>query len=302
MRTEWKNQSLIINFHYVRDTQGFFAITKNMFSKMITSLKKTHDIICLDDISIRNQIKPFCILTFDDGLSDHYEFVFPLLQKFGIKATFFPSTLPITKPVVLNTHIIHLLLAKIGKEDLAKLLSQCFEKRSINIDLYDYSSPLFFNKWADPLLSNIKKSLKDLNLLVSREILIELLTQYLGEEEKISKKFYFQREQIEKMNKAGMNFGLHGHQHIPLAELSYDEKYREMNKSKEILAKFCDSINSIAYPFGSYDNETKKIASELNIRFGLTIRENSFNLLSYDNLQLPRYDAFTVAKRFGYTQ
>ena len=299
MRAEWKNQSLIINFHYVRDTQGFFAITKNTFSKIIISLKKTHDIICLDEISIRNQTKPFCILTFDDGLSDHYEFVFPLLKKFGIRANFFPSTAPITKSVILNTHIIHLLLAKVGKEDLAKLLTQCFKKRSINIDLYDFSSPLLFNKWADPLLSNIKKSLMDLNLLVSREILIELLTKYLGEEKKINKKFYLQGKQIEKMYKDGMNFGLHGDQHIPLAKLSYDEKYEDMYKSINILSKFCDSINSIAYPFGSYDNETKEIASELKIHYGLTIGEDFFKP-SYDNLELPRYDAYTVAKSLGY--
>ena len=32
------------------------------------------------------------LLTFDDGYKDHFEFVLPILEEFGIQGSFFPPT------------------------------------------------------------------------------------------------------------------------------------------------------------------------------------------------------------------
>ena len=49
---------------------------------------------------------------------------------------------------------------------------------------------------------------------------------------------------------------------------------------------------SVCYPWGSYNNDTKKLMENLNLSFGLTSNTGNFNLSSKINkFFLPRFDA-----------
>src|SRR5579871_528279 len=65
-----------------------------------------------------------CVLTFDDGLVDHYETVFPRLEKRRLTAGFFPSARPIEERCVLDVHKIQFLIASVADYDslLAEIL------------------------------------------------------------------------------------------------------------------------------------------------------------------------------------
>ena len=52
-----------------------------------------------------------CVLTFDDGLIDHYLTVFPRLEERGIVGGFFPSGRAVQEHRVLDVHKIHFVLA-----------------------------------------------------------------------------------------------------------------------------------------------------------------------------------------------
>ena len=62
------------------------------------------------------------LLTFDDGLIDHYISVFPLLDKHGIQGCFYPSNMPIEESKVLDVHKIQFILAAVP--DVKALLAQ----------------------------------------------------------------------------------------------------------------------------------------------------------------------------------
>ena len=47
------------------------------------------------------------VLTFDDGLSDHYQFVFPELKRRGLWGIFYVNTGPLTGGGLLAVHMIH---------------------------------------------------------------------------------------------------------------------------------------------------------------------------------------------------
>lgn len=95
--------------------------------------------------------------------------------------------------------------------------------------------------------------------------------------------------QIREMEAAGMDFGSHTITHRLLAELTYKEAEIELTKSKydleQILGKVVDFI---AYPGGSYNSDTLKIASEAGYIGGLTTHYGleTFNL-SFEIKRIP---------------
>ena len=87
------------------------------------------------------------ILTFDDGLSCHYTYVFPELLKRNLWGIFFINSLPYINNKILNVHKIHLLVgSSINNNDiLEKIYSLCkLNENSIFKDnLFSYISIKF---------------------------------------------------------------------------------------------------------------------------------------------------------------
>jgi peptidoglycan/xylan/chitin deacetylase (PgdA/CDA1 family) len=90
----------ILMYHYVREVpvnegSATWTLDTKTFHQHLDYLDKegyqTISLYQLDD-ALRNGTplpeKPI-ILTFDDGYSEHYDFVFPLLQRYGMTGTFF---------------------------------------------------------------------------------------------------------------------------------------------------------------------------------------------------------------------
>ena len=90
----------IITYHYVRNLNSKFlpklkVLGIRKFEKQIKYLKKNFKILSYDQIKFYRQNKlnfpdKSCWLTFDDGYIDHYKNVLPILNKYKIKASFFP--------------------------------------------------------------------------------------------------------------------------------------------------------------------------------------------------------------------
>lgn len=97
---------------------------------------------------------------------------------------------------------------------------------------------------------------------------------------------------IIEMADAGMSFGSHTVNHKALGELYYNEAKEEMFKSKydleSILGK---SVLSIAYPKGSFTNETVKIAEQLNYKVGFTTNHGRGNK-DFDHFRQKRIPIF----------
>ena len=103
-------------YHYVKPERNPFprilGIGINEFQKQLEMLKEKYSIISPKDVleiyhdsgNLKEQKN--ILLTFDDGLSDHYE-VAKILNKFSIKAIFFIPTCIINKKLPANPMIIH---------------------------------------------------------------------------------------------------------------------------------------------------------------------------------------------------
>ena len=90
----------VVSDHMVRDEhiQPGMYVRGQSFEAHITYLRKRFNIISLDellDLWQTNRLKShrsYCVITFDDGWKDNYQFAYPVLMKYRIPATIFLAT------------------------------------------------------------------------------------------------------------------------------------------------------------------------------------------------------------------
>jgi len=84
------NKCKIIVYHYVRHLKNaqykIYGMEVEKFEKQIRILKKTHNPIEVEEIievinNDKSIAKNSIMFTFDDGLKDHYKYVFPILKE-----------------------------------------------------------------------------------------------------------------------------------------------------------------------------------------------------------------------------
>ena len=127
-------------FHYVMKRFNYFHFEYNMFEDCIRKLKREYKIIGLDEIRyINKNLDKYVILTFDDGTKDHYEFVYPILKKYNVKGVFFVSS-NIFENKILDIHLIHQLIAKIGINKIYNDVQELVKKERISINATDFIS------------------------------------------------------------------------------------------------------------------------------------------------------------------
>lgn len=83
--------------------------------------------------------------------------------------------------------------------------------------------------------------------------------------------YYMSADQLKEMSDYGIDIGSHTDNHVYLDTLSYDKQLKEMKDSKEKLeAILGKEVISIAYPYGNYNEDTKKAATAAGYTLAFT--------------------------------
>ena len=94
------NNISIIMYHYVRDLKNsrfpeIKGLDTRLFEAQIEYLTRNYNVVPMEEVvdCIENKSKlppNSALLTFDDGYSDHYLNVLPILLKYKIQGSFYP--------------------------------------------------------------------------------------------------------------------------------------------------------------------------------------------------------------------
>ena len=287
--------------HYVRSQytgSGIFGMTCEEFNIHISNLKKLYTIISPEKffLAIENQKKlpkNSCLLTFDDGLADHYNNVYPILKKHKIYGLFFPLSMPEIENKFANVHKIHLLRQKLGEEIFAEKFYSSTSKEHIKLakDLVKQKQKLKLYKWDNEKIALIKILA---NFIIPYAVLDEILESLFNENiKKNVTDFYLTDDQIKEMHKDGHNFGAHGHEHKIFSRLTKEQQYKDISISKNYLKNIIDdNISSFCYPYGdesTYTNTTISILKSLNFKAAFTSTVGKFR--TDDNVfSIKRFD------------
>jgi len=256
---------LILMYHRIR-TDNFLGINKyydaanvllknDVFLKQIDFIARNYKVIRLSDVnyamaSRMNSRGNICALTFDDGFSEHYNLVFPLLKKYNITATFFVPTQHLVEKTPRWLDVMYYIFShtKVGEVKLTtenKVIGKFNIKSNSEVKI----------------LKNILKKMNSEKRCVAMKELADKLKVNINNE-KIIREFYISENNIREMSKEGMEFGVHTVSHPLLTAISAKDARMEIGNSKRTILKLSKQKKiSFAYPFGGLDSYDGSIIS-----------------------------------------
>lgn len=308
----------IIMYHYVRDLKhsrypDIKGLDIALFNAQIEYLKKHYHFITMERLidSIDNNSslpEKSVLLTFDDAYTDHFKYVFPLLNEYKIQGSFFPPVKAITEHSVLDVNKIHFILA--SEEDKSKIITEI--KNELNKFRKDYnleSDSFYYDKLAQPNRFDsadvifIKRLLQvELDETLRKIITNNLFEKIVGiNEDSFSRELYMDIEQIKCMHRNGMHIGNHGYDHYWLGSLTRENQKIEIEKSLAFLNQIgCDTKQwTMCYPYGNYNESTIELLTEYNCKLALTTEVNIADVQKHHKYSLPRLDTNDIPKNRG---
>ncbi|RJQ17644.1 polysaccharide deacetylase [Candidatus Woesearchaeota archaeon] len=303
-------------YHYVRDLQHSHhpklkALDVKLFERQIRYLKKKFSIVKMEEVIdaiIKQNALPenAALLTFDDGYSDHFNHVFPLLRDQDIQGSFFPSGKATKENCVLDVNKIQFTLASAPENEILQTLLE-------HIETYrkDHALASKEEYWKKYAIANrfdtaevvfIKSMLqKGLDAPLRKKIADALFKKYVSKkEEQFAKELYLSASQIKLMKKEGMFIGSHGYEHCWLGTLSEEQQKEEIKKSLQFLEELGCSENWVmCYPYGSQNASLIRLLASSGCRAGLTVELGVADLKFNNPFRLPRIDTTDVLKEMA---
>lgn len=210
------------------------------------------------------------LLTFDDGLKDHYQYVLPILLKYNYYGIFFICSNPFLQKSGLLVHLTHYLLSL----NISSQLLRFFEE--------NVPDAIFKNLIKEPALSAYTGRQGDRDEILVKKLVnychgsIELFPIIKSVWDKFSdlswsdfsEKWYMNKKEIGELLNANLDVGSHSCSHTLLSSLNTNEINTEVKESKSVLENLTGSkINEFCFPFGGRKSYNDKV-------FGLIKRAN----------------------------
>ncbi|MCW3078881.1 polysaccharide deacetylase family protein [Segetibacter sp.] len=295
-----------VMYHYVRKENDEFPSFKflhiDAFKKQLDYLAENFGILhpdVLKESVITGKPADGVILTFDDGIKDHYDFVLPELLNRGLSAIFYISTGVYESNRILGVHRLHLLLGKFPSGLIYhKLLGLVKNEMLSHSHVKEFQTIPYSLQNNDEYTNQVKRMM---NYLISyqyrEQVLDELMDEFFGGDKKIFESFYLSIGEIKKMHDLGMVMGSHTKSHPVLSKLSFQEQQTEIHSSFDYLENICIKLpyKTFCYPYGgfhSFTNETESILKNAGCLFSFNVEERDISEMDLKNRPqaLPRYD------------
>jgi len=272
---------LIINYHYVHYEDGYpfkglKGNTVGQFRKQVRVLKQEFEVLpagaVIRQMNKKSNHNFYCTICFDDGISDIYNYVFPILLDEGIQATLFISSSPVFEKKVLSVQKIHLLIGELGIDEFRKRFLNLLRLRQGIYKLNDLAAYGIRHhyRYDSPEIADFKMQLNFLLPYSVRDpILNEVFSSAFGDEAEISSKLYVSSDEIKEMSDKGMEIGSHFHSHSILAFLSDLQQQKEVEDGVGLIRRYNKENLLFSYPFGEknvWGNATIKALKEYEIK------------------------------------
>ena len=297
----------IVMYHYVRpiigsDYPAIKGLEVESFKKQLDYLESHYTIISSEQLIgsiVKNKSLPpnACLLTFDDGYKDHFQYVLPELLGRNISGAFFPPRVAIQEPKLLGVNSIHHILccSNNTKELVIDLNNQC---RLLGIT-DDYIQAQYKQHGVANRIDNadtiyVKRMLQHVLPEEIRNVVTSILFEkYVGiSEAKFSSEIYMSVDEVRKLVASGMYVGSHGSNHYWLDRISPQMQEEDISASlgflEEVGAPTSDWI--MCYPYGAYNNTTLSLLKELGASIGVTTAARKAKIGVDNPLILPRLD------------
>jgi peptidoglycan/xylan/chitin deacetylase (PgdA/CDA1 family) len=259
----------VVMYHYVRDLPNtpfprLKGMLTNTFRQQLRALWEHYELATLETALAFMQgayipRRDLCLLTFDDGLKEHYTEVTPLLVEHGIQGVFFLITSCVQEQHVASVHMNHVLMATL---DFAEYQQAFFQRlhalTSLSAAMLQINPQLAQRtyRWDTPEVAAFKYLFNFvLTADVRDQVVHSLFTDYIASEASFAPSWYVSWDEARAMQDAGMVLGGHSHQHQPLATLSAADLARDVRTCQQLVqANLHPQADwPFSYPYGKTD-------------------------------------------------
>jgi hypothetical protein len=299
----------VMMYHYVRDPgdaaeagSGILGMGTNVFENQLEELSKQYTMVTWPDVRATIQEdKPLptsaCLLTFDDGVIDHYVNVFRILKRRNLSGLFFALDRCESDELVL-AHKIHFLLAKIGvvglRDAIWKKLSPTQREEFTGAE--KGYKPRYPTSSIEDEINLLKAVLqRDLSTAVN-PMLSELFELHVGSESPVARRYYLNSDQIREMVTGGMHFGGHSRNHPWFDFIDAEARTAEIKASAEWLQQLGPGSWVFAYPYGGLADDSPRILKEHGFVAAFTTKTQ---LTHPDPYYIGRFDGEEMAQEGG---
>ncbi len=261
------SQSVVLPFyHTVSDTESLHI--KHLYqTKSIKQFEKELDFLLknfqpidfleysksiLEGIPLKNRF----LLTFDDGLSEFYTVIAPILKRKGIPAMNFLNSAFVDNKDLFYRYKISVIIEKLQTSSFSDSTKQAIKLWFLEqgTTLNDYHKGLLRVTYQQ------KNTLDNLAQVISLDF-----KDYLKKEEP-----YLTTKQINELTEQGFHFGAHSIDHPPFHTISLEDQLRQTKESiHTISSNFRLTYNTFSFPFTDF-NVSKTFFDEIESNVGLT--------------------------------
>ncbi len=254
----------VVMYHYVRDFPrtrfpGIKGMLTGAFAAQVARLAEHHEMASLESALayLSGNYAPsrdLCLLSFDDGLREHYTDVLPILAERRIQGIFGLITACIEQHEVALVHKNHFLMAaldfKTYELEFRQQLAEVPGELDVSVDPAAASRTY---RWDTPEVAAFKYLLNfKLSEPIKSRILDTLFARHLGDEAEFARELYLSWEQARQMQQAGMLMGGHTHRHLALSSLSEAEQLDDLETCTRLLKSRLrpQALWPFTYPYG----------------------------------------------------
>jgi peptidoglycan/xylan/chitin deacetylase (PgdA/CDA1 family) len=293
-----------VMYHYVRPETDrypdYYHLNLNDFRRQLNYLEKEFGFVdyrdfikCLNDRS--NPVPEGVILTFDDGLRDHYESVYPELVKRDLWGIFYVPTKPIAHQELLDVHKLHILLGEIDPNSIYDKIDALVEDRMVPYNKREDFKNAYNSQNDTEVVKLIKRTF---NFYLKEDykspILDELLDLFSISLE--WNDYYMTPDELMEMKHNGMVIGPHTITHPVLSKLNKQEQLDEIGGSLEQLERRIGELKTktFCYPFGSprsFNEQTINILDNQGFDSAFIVESREITQIDVKNqYMMPRFD------------
>lgn len=300
----------MVTYHYLRDVAGtrypgIKARSVSDFRGQLDYLARHYSFVRMEDVVAKfsdpkaHLPNNAVLLTFDDGYSDHFKTVLPILEARGIHGAFFPVAKAVLEGVILEVNKIQFILSLIADPDVLidELYAALDEARSgfdlADNDAYwrDHGNPSRFDIAQVAFFKRMLQSVLPPDL--ARRITRAMFAKYVTTDEAaFAVDLYADADQLRAMVEAGMHVGSHAYSHARLGQLSPTEQREEVRRSMEFLSRLGAPTEDwvMCYPHGDCDDSIQMVLAENGCALGLTVKRGLVRFGAENPYLLPRLD------------
>jgi len=295
--------AILVMYHYVRDPDprhpGIAAITLSDFEGQVEHLLRHYEPLEPDALLTAARdggpIPDGFVVTFDDGVRDHYDNAAPVLERHGLHGIFAPIGLPYLQGRIPFVQKNQLVRGRLGEDEVADAYAAAAEEVApeAGVAAIMASAPIGdYRRGSEKYLRFKYASNRLIPRAVSERIMDRLFAEHVSADEAgFIEELYVTTDEIRELRARGHSIAGHSISHPSLPQLEEVEQEREIAGAARWLGELLDEpLTWFNYPYGDHDERSERVCERLGLEIAYSTRPPADWISPDDRFRVPRVD------------